>query len=432
MTRLKSIWNGHRRLSITVLVVLLVAVAATAFVLTGSTRAATSIPTAEAKLGEFVDRVELRGEIQAQRSIQLTAPSGSGDIQILTLVKNGTLVKKGEVIVQFDTTQLQRRLDESRSELRTAEREIERARAQARLAEEANQTELMKARYDVERARLEASKQEILSKIEGEKNQIILANAQQKLLEIEQKIQSDRAASAANIEIQNQKREKELVDVRRDESNVARMTIRAPADGMVTLLPNQRARGGMFGGGSVPEFKAGDRAWPGAAIAELPDLTTVRFTARVEEADRGRISTSQPVTIRIDAIPDKEFTGKVGDISPIAKLDFSSWPAQKNFGVIIKLDSADARLRPGMSSTARVAVESLPNSVLIPAEASFQRSGRTVIYVARNALWGDPFEEREIQVGRRGNGQLVVTRGLKPGERIALKDPTAEQGKGTT
>lgn len=430
MRRLKIIWKGHRRLSVGLIATITLGVIAAVLVATRPGRAATQIPTAEAKLGEFVDRVELRGEIQALRSIVLTAPSSAGDIQILTLVKNGTNAKKDDVIAQFDTTQLQRRLDQSRSELRTAEREIERVRAQGRLTDEANQTELVKARYDVERARLETTKQEILSKIEGEKNRLTLDNTEQKLREIEGKVQSDRAAAEANVEIQRQKREKSLTDVRRDEANLARLTVRAPADGLVTLLQNYRARSGFSG--SAPEFKAGDRAWPGAAIAELPDLTTVRFTARVEESDRGRMISGQTVTIRVDAIPDKEFTGKIAEISTLAKLDYSSWPPQKKFNIIIQLEETDARLRPGMSSTARVAVERLPNSVLIPAEASFQRSGRTVVYVVRGALWGNPFEEREIHVGRRGDGQLVVTQGLKVGERIALKDPAAEEGRGST
>ena len=76
-----------------------------------------------------------------------------------------------------------------------------------------------------------------------------------------------------------------------------------------------------------------------------------------------------------------------------------------------------------MSATARVAVERLANSVLIPAEASFQKFGQNVAYVLR----GSKFLERVIQVGRRGDGQLLVTSGLNPGERVALRDPTEKQ-----
>ena len=383
------------------------------------------VPTAEVKLGEFVEHVQLRGELKALKSVLLMAPSGAGDLQIVKLAKNGTPVKKGEVVVQCDLTTLERQFDQKRSELKQAEAEIERSRAQARLQEEQTLTELLKARYDVERAKLDASKQEILSKIEGEKNKLKLADAEQKLREIEEKLKSDRAASAAEIESRKQKRDKALFDVRQAERAIASMTLRAPVDGMVTLLPNWRA-GGF--GGNAPEFREGDRSWPGAAVAELPDLSTVRVAARIDEADRGRLKPGQLSTVRVDAVPDKELTGRVAEISPLAKPDFSGWPPIKNFDVVVRLDQVDPRLRPGMSATARVAVERVPNSILIPAEAVFQKGGRAVAYVLASQGFRTRFEERMIEVARRGNGQLVVARGLRPGERVALKDPTTRHG----
>ena len=131
-------------------------------------KAAPRINTAEVKRGEFVENVQVRGELKALRSIVLTAPSGAGDIQIIQLVKNGTQVKKGDIVVQFDTSTLQRTLDQKLSELKTAEGEIERIKAQARLKDEENKTQFTKNTYDVERAKLEVSKQEILAEIEGE------------------------------------------------------------------------------------------------------------------------------------------------------------------------------------------------------------------------------------------------------------------------
>jgi RND family efflux transporter MFP subunit len=384
------------------------------------TRAAgTKLPTAEAKLGEFVDYIQLRGEVKALRSIYVTAPSSAGDVQILKLVKNGSLVKKGDLVVQFDPTTQQRTLEQRTTELRQAEAEIERIKAQLRMTEEQTLTDLTKARYDVDRAKLDLSKAEILSQIDGEKSKYALADAQQKQREIEQKLASDRAGAAADIESRKQKRDKSLYDVRQAQQAIASMTRTAPADGMVTLMPNYRAR--MFGGGgSPPEFKEGDRAWPGATIAELPDLSTIRVTGRVDESDRGRLNADQVATVRIDALPDKELKGRVASISPLAKPDFSSWPIVKNFDLAVQLDEADTRIRPGMSATARIAVDRVPNAILVPLEAVFNKNGRSLVYVFARGK----FEERGIEVGRRGNGQIIAMRGLKAGERVALQDPT--------
>jgi len=413
--RLKRLWG----LVIAAGAVLLLAVAYGAVRLS---RAEPAVPTAEVRRGEFVDAVQLRGEVRALQSIFLIAPFGAGDIQILSLAKNGATVKRGDVVVEFDSTALQRQLEQRRSDLKTADGEIERAAAQARITEEQNRTAVQKARYDVERARLEASKQEILSAIEAEKTKLAVANAEQRLREAEQKLASDRLAAEADIASRRKRRERSLFEVQRLERAMAALTLRAPVDGMVNIMPNTRGRG-PFGGGAAPEYRPGDRAWPGAVIAELPDLTKVRVYSRVEEADRSRLRLEQPASVRVDAIPEKELTGRVVTISPMAKPDYSIWPPSKSFDLVVELDSQDHRLRVGMTAAVRVAVEKLTDALLVPAEAVFQKNGRFVAYVARRAH----FEERVVQVGRRSSGQAVVTQGLLEGERVALKDPTIQE-----
>ena len=87
------------------------------------------------------------------------------------------------------------------------------------------------------------------------------------------------------------------------------------------------------------------------------------------------------------------------------------------------LDQTDARLRPGMGANVRVTVERVPNAIMIPAQASFQKSGRTVAYV----LNGAKFDERRIDVARRSGDHLLVAKGLQPGEKVALQDPTLKE-----
>lgn len=386
-------------------------------------RQGTGIATATVKLGEFVDHLQMRGELKPLVSKVVTAPSTAGsDVQIVKLVKNGDQVKVGDLIVQFDVSTVQRTLDEGRSVLKQAEEEIVQTRAQGRLTEEQDQTDLLKARYDVERAKLEVSKQEIVSEIEGEEAKAKLADAEQALRQAEAKLKADKSGSEADAQGKMQRRDKALYDVRQSEQQIAALTVNAPAAGMVTLMHNGRA-GGLFSD-NPPEFKEGDRAWPGAPIAELPDLSTLRVTAHIDEIDRGRLTAGQSVSIRVDAVPDKELTGHVAEISTLAKLDFSSgWPPKKNFDLIVRLDQTDPRLRPGMSSTLRVAVERLPNSLIIPARAAFSKQGRTVAYV----LHGSNFEERVIEVSRRSAEEVVVAKGLTNAERVALKDPTLKE-----
>src|SRR5207302_2688390 len=141
-----------------------------------------------------------------------------------------------------------------------------------------------------------------------------------------------------------------------------------------------------------------------------------RMSARVDESDRGRLKAGQTAAVRIDAIADKEFPASVSEISPLAKLDYSSWPFTKNFDIAVQINDKDARIRPGMSASGRIAVEKVANGILAPLGAVFDRNGRSVAFV----LKGSKFEERTVQVARRGKSDLLITAGLQPGEKVAL------------
>jgi RND family efflux transporter MFP subunit len=385
---------------------------------------AATLPNAEVKLGDFVDYVELRGEIAVRSSKVITAPPNAGDLQILKLVANGANVKKGDVVVVFDPTSLQRSSDQFRAALKQVEAEIARAQAQRLLLDEQNQTDVMSAKFGLERAQLDASTREVIPAIENEKNALTLAKAEQRLRELDTKISSSRVGAEADMAGLVRRRDKAKADLEQAERNQAALTLTSPADGIIVLLPNSRARTSIIGG-STPIFKEGDRAWAAAAIAEMPDISTIHASAPVYEADRGRVEVGQPLTLRIEAVPDKEHTGRISEISPLARLDYSTYPVRKSFDLRVQLEQPDARLRAGMTAAIRIEVERLHNSVVIPVEAVFDKDGRIVAYVLTNGS----YVERALNLNRRSNSQALVAAGLKPGERIALKDPTLPENQ---
>ena len=342
--------------------------------------------------------------------------------ELLRSWKSGRLFSRvqSDVVVQFDPTSLQRSSDQSRAVLRQVEAEIQRANAQQKMREEQILTDLQSARFGVERARLDASTQEVIPALEHEKNLLALEKAERKLREVETRIATSRIGAEADLAGVLRRRDKARADLEQAERNLAALTLTSPVEGIVSVLPNSRARTSIIGG-TAPVFKEGDRLWAGAAIVEVPDLSTIQANAPVYEADRGKIAPGQPVTLQVEAVPDREHKGLVSTISPLAKLDYSSFPIRKSFDLAVRLDQPDPRLRPGMSATFRVEVERLPGSILIPAEAVFDRGGRTMAYV----LAGSGFEERPLELARRGAGRVQVARGLKQGERVALEDPKA-------
>jgi len=414
IARMRQFWI--RRKAIVVAAALLVGSGVVLGAVRFSTRSP-EVPTWDVKRGEFVDSVQFRGEIKAMKSVTISAPAEAGDLQIVKIVADGTQVKQGDVVVEFDHTKTEQDLAQDRSVLKSAQAEIEQARAQARLTEEEDVTAVMKARFDVETAQLDAGKQEIVSRIEGAEAKLKVADSAQKLHEVEEKLSSDKAVNKATIESKIQASKKVAYDVQRAENALTQMTLHAPSAGLISLVPLWRP------GGESP-FKPGDRAWPGAPIAELPDVSTLRVSTRADETERGRLALGETVNAQLDAIPDRQFTGKIEQISTIATIDFSAgWPIPRNFNLQIALDQTDARLKPGMTAQLTVIVDRVPNALTIPVEASFQKSGKTIAYVWESSK----FQERVIQVGRRSRDRILIASGLRPGDRVAMKDPTAKE-----
>jgi multidrug efflux pump subunit AcrA (membrane-fusion protein) len=203
------------------------------------------------------------------------------------------------------------------------------------------------------------------------------------------------------------------------------MELKAPVDGVVNILSNFRS-GSRTGRSGAPQFKEGDNVWTGANILEIPDLSQMYVDLKLDEVDRGKIAMGQEIKIRVDSIPDKEFSAILDFISPAAALVFTGVGAnqqantQKYFPARGTLQNVDDRLRPNTSSSVEIIIERQPNSLLIPIRANFDKNGKPIVYVQK----GKDFVLREIKVGKRNDDDVVVTSGLQEGDVVALVDPS--------
>jgi Cu(I)/Ag(I) efflux system membrane fusion protein len=189
-------------------------------------------------------------------------------------------------------------------------------------------------------------------------------------------------------------------------------------------MPNGRF-GRMMG--NPQDFREGDRAWGGAAILELPDLSSVHLTARLDESDRGRVEVGQLATVHLDAVPDKVYDSKVSKISILARVDFStSWPPTRDFDLQLDMGEPDSRLKPGMSATVRVAVARLRNVLVVPSQAVSLVNGRPTVYVQTSR----GFDARPVVIMKRGREQAALASGVEAGERLALGNPNAKRTGG--
>lgn len=375
------------------------------------------VPVARVRKGDFVVAVRVRGDVKSARSVILKAPQVPG-LRIVRLAEPGRPVRKGDVVVEFDGSQQDQNVISRTTNVRAIDGQITQMKATQRIDNEADAMSKMSSEYDLERSKLDASKAEVISAIEGEKNRIMVGVSDGQLQQVKASINAHQVGQQADLGRMSQQKDKAVRDLEQAKGYLSRMQIVAPIDGIVNLLPNFRAQGSF--GQATPPFKEGDNAWTGAEICEIPDLSQMFVDLKLEEVDRGKLKIGQPVKIRVDAIPDKEFNAELDWISPIAALVFKGGSTpEKTFPARATLKNLDDRLRPGMSSTSEIIIEREPGVLLIPSRASFARNGKPAVFIQS----GKSFVARNIEVGRQNDEDVIVKSGLKEGEVVTLENP---------
>src|SRR3954453_14764552 len=288
-----------------------------AYKYTGTTEV--EVAVARVRRGDFIISVRTRGDIKSARSVILKAPQVPG-LRIVRLAAAGRPVKKGDVVGEFDGSQQDQNVISRTTNVCAADGDIVQTKATQKIDDEADSMSKMSSEYDLERSKLDASKAEVLSQIEGEKNRIQVSVSEGNLQQVKASINAHQVGHEADMGRLNQRKDKAVRDLNQAQNYLGMMQLRAPTDGLVNVLPNFRSQGTF--GQSPPPFKEGDNVWTGAEIAEIPDLSQLYINLNLEEVDRGRLQLGQAVKVRVDAIPDKEFLGEIDFISPIASLVF--------------------------------------------------------------------------------------------------------------
>jgi HlyD family secretion protein len=380
-------------------------------------QAATELPTAAVRKGEFLVLVRCRGELTARSSVQINAPRNIPDLQIVWLAPSGSDVEPGKPVIRFDPSGAKQQIDEHTANLRSAQANLDQALAQSRITSEQDKLDLAKAKYDLEKAQLEASKQAIVSAIQGEESKIDSGLAADKLRVQEATVNLHQKSDEAKIASMTRLRDQEQHELEIVNAQLDAMEVKSPSKGIITYLSNT-SQGWI----NAQPFKVGDHASPGTALAEIPDLSTIQIESKVDEVDRGLISVEDSVMVHIDAFPEKTWNGKLNAISPLTEQNWE-WPPTNNFKAYAALDQPDKRLRPGMNASADVIISRIPDAISIPAKALFTDKGKPVVYVKTKT----GYDARQVEVQAR-NPDDVAVKGLEAGVSVALAEP-AQTGK---
>ena len=374
-----------------------------------------NLPAAPARRGDFSAIVRCRGELKARLSVQVIAPKNVPELRIVWLATQGAPVKVGDPVVRFDPSSAKQQLQEKEAALKAAQAALEQAIANSHVMAEQDKVETADAKYAVEKAELEASKAEIVSKLQGEESRVDLGLAGSKLDVQVANVELNRASNEAKVASLQRARDKAKDDVELNRYRLDQMEVRAPSAGVIHFLPN-------FSQGWVnaKPFKVGDQAWPGGALAEIPDLASLEMEGKVEEIDRGRMQLNQEVRVHIDSLPETTFPGTLVQISPMTVMAWE-WPPTRTFRGFAKITKPEAGLRPAMNGSMDVVIQRIPNAISVPAKAVFAHNGKPVVYVMEA---GVP-RLVEIKVLAR-NPDEVAVEGVHEGAQVALIEPDSK------
>ena len=271
--------------------------------------------------------------------------------------------------------------------------------------------ELQKAEWQLEQNELQKS---ILEQYEKKKNETQKESAlEQAIQELDREKQ--RAASREAQAIAKVKEQQSLLETRqkrydRLEEQYAKCKIHAPVDGIVQYPSDDS--GWRFGGNRIA---AGEKAYEGQTLIVLPDTTQMIVTTRIHEADRHKVHEDLPCLVKVPAVPDHTFPGKISRIAQFADTA-NRWlnPELKEHSAEILLDETAAPLSPGDSAEIKILIEELKNVLAVPVQCIFSRGSKN--YVFKNN--GGTEEYIEVKLGRSSESMVEIVEGVRAGDEI--------------
>lgn len=420
----RPVLRRRRLLWIGIAVVVMAAIGGTVLHSTRSgplSSAASPVPTTRVVRGTLELSVHSKGELRASKSAAMQAPPMSGTLRLLTIVETGKAIKKGDVIMTFDPTELQYQLEQAASQLQEAEQSIIKLGADRDVQAAQDTFDLLQAKFDVRRAELDARPdKDLVSARDYQISQLTLEEATRKLAEIQGSGSSRTETNQAALAAAEEKRAEAKMTVDRAKESLDNLVVKAPMDGFVVVRPNQDANSGIFYTGmSLPEYRAGDVVFPGRPVADVFDISHMEVNGKVNEQQRNNLAVGQSATVISDELPDAKLTATISAVSGLAEDDmFSVSGPLRDFDVTLQLNQVDPRLRPGTSVQLVVVGKRVEHVLHVPRQAIFEQAGKRIVYVRH----GDHFEPTPVKVTGSTEDRVAIE-GVPEGADVALVNP---------
>src|SRR5438094_2600296 len=384
-----------------------------------SERAATNVEESIIKVErkDFTQTLRLNGTTQASRSFVVLAPrlegAQVGSMVITKLAPAGTHVEKGDVLVEFDPQAEERDYLDKKSTYENLVGQVAQKQADENIARAKDDTAMKQAEDELKRAQLELQRNEIVSRIDAEKNQEAVDEAQATLKQLKETYQLKRAAAAAGIHILQIQRDRALEAMRYAQSNASKMTVHSPMAGVVVYNTI------WLGNGRMGTVQQGDQVRPGLPFMAVVDPSQMEVRVDLNQVDLLRVRPGLRAKMHLDAYPGIELGATLEDISPLGHNGRFS-EAVRVFAARFSVQGTDPKLLPDLSAALDLDLGSQENALVVPCQSvQLDSESRPFVWVENSGS----FEKRSVKTGARNDTEVVILSGLQEGDIIRRSAP---------
>ncbi len=349
-------------------------------------------------------------------SVRPAGRIGIASSVIQWIIDDGTQVKKGDLVVRLDDSSWVEQLKDQKLKVDTAHADWARSRDDLdRRQKDDEAATLLSCDIAIRSAELKLKKYKGKDVDEKELLQLKVKEAQLGLVRAKAILRN--TAAIAEFAVQAKKT---IVDVEQDrireiEQQIQACRLVAPQDGLVVYYVPESARLGT----GIPSVVAqGEPVREGQKLLQVCDLTRMNLAVRVPEAFIAGVQRDQKAIVRVDAFPQKTWTGRVQDIAAVAaQSDFFNSDV-KVYPVKVALLTDVAGLRPGMSADVSIETGRAADVLQVPAQAIVRSGAKHYCYVKS----GQEIRKAEVMPGVRNDLRVEVKSGLKQADEV-LRDP---------
>ncbi len=376
---------------------------------------------AEVAEGNFEITVSAAGELIPEQSIDIRGPSlptgnnrgrrrrnniRATDLKILDIVPEGTIVKKGDYIAQLDRTNYENTLKDQTERIQELQTNLNMKLLDTAVVLTNLRDGIKNQRFTVEEAEITLKQSQYEPPTTIRKAEIDLDKARRQLNQLQRQYKLRIAQQLKGVNSIKDELEGQVETVKDLENYLSGFTVLAPSAGMVIYKKNRNGT----------KRKTGSTINPfDMVIATLPDLSTFLSRTHVSEIDVSKVKPGQEVNIKVDAYPDKAYTGKVISVGEIGEQLPNS--DSKLFEVLSRIDVSDPNLRPSMTTDNEIIIKSFNDALYIPLECVHAESDGVPFVYTKNKT------KQVVILGESNEKFVVVNEGLKPGTTLYRYTP---------